>query len=713
MDKDIERYAKDENNLEAALELLKKKIELGSKNPRDRFLMAAIYLNTERYEEGLPYAEEAVRAENADFDAYTVKAGILMELKRFEEVLDVIEQIPFKDYESELSKQRFKIMVLPQLKRYDEAINICDILLKENSDPEFQEQLKSNKILIYLTMENYTKAEIVADEVLALNPKCSFAWHSKAVCSIMEVETYEEAVSYLKTAWDVDNNNTKALIDLTGALMLELKKYEEGEPYLRILEKIIPEGGDTYLLKALLEKHNSNPKEAITLLEKATHLKTSQKSDVVYAILSQTYFEAGRNLDAEETLRNALEIFPKSERLEEELATLYTNEKRYYEAMIHILRGVQGTEFYPKSVKRFRGMLRTVFEKIGSPDSIISELKDLIKISDSSVQTEELGFLLVSMLDYTKRTEDLAEISRKLFRELQKEGKLEQLLSPIGADSSTPVYILSANALSENLYIIKTVDRTKNLQDEIRRLQYEHDVTSYLSTITDKVPQMLALEPGYLLEKRIKRPTIKETEKDQDEELKKAIETLALIHVEGTANLTIELRQQIRRHNYTEELERRLIRRLGINSAGKELIQAHKEIITSPFSVLRHGDVYPGNVLEEGYLVDLERVCLGDMFQDITQLLSHPYCKDSDKVWLLEEYIDLVEKDIPNANRKLFERQYELMTAHDALCRIGKKLSVNKTEEAQHYLEILMEQRNINLLQQKTVNYLKSLKLLS
>lgn len=161
-------------------------------------------------------AEDCIRILTAEFPGslriQKYKSMLLEALERYDDALDVLEQIIKKD-ETNAAPRKRKVAIYKAQGRTGEAIReLCDYLKRFMSDQEGWHELCS----LYLAEGEYAKAAFCMEEVLLHNPH-SHLIHQRLAdirYTMGGLENIEIAKSYYCQAVKLNQNNLRALYGL-------------------------------------------------------------------------------------------------------------------------------------------------------------------------------------------------------------------------------------------------------------------------------------------------------------------------------------------------------------------------------------------------------------------------------------------------------------------------------------------------------------------
>ncbi len=146
--------------------------------------------------------------------------------------------------------------------------------------------------------------------------------------------------------------------------------------------------------------------------------------------------------------------------------------------------------------------------------------------------------------------------------------------------------------------------------------------------------------------------------------------------------------------DFSEEIKRRFISRLGHHESEKELLDRINEFVNSELrgianNYLIHGDFYDTNVLEGGVLIDLERASIANPFVDLASFFGNPKYKELDKLdkaellgFYLSQLNSFSKAPLGAAEIKLYPHVELLVN----MCQIGSKLNQQNLSAASQYL---------------------------
>lgn len=158
------------------------------------------------------------------------------------------------------------------------------------------------------------------------------------------------------------------------------------------------------------------------------------------------------------------------------------------------------------------------------------------------------------------------------------------------------------------------------------------------------------------------------TKEEKENAREKALQNLGALHRIKKEEIKIN----IETYKPIQELERRCISRYGYSRNAELLVQKYQEFhqrrTKGESLVLCHGDFYPSNALQDGTIIDLEKMCLANPWFDLETFCGSPIWTEEEKESLFNQY----PNPIANKERDFYK-------VHVALCQTGS-FSVKKPE---------------------------------
>jgi len=183
---------------------------------------------------------------------------------------------------------------------------------------------------------------------------------------------------------------------------------------------------------------------------------------------------------------------------------------------------------------------------------------------------------------------------------------------------------------------------------------------------------------------------------EKDGLLKNILRSIAFVDVLATKRLISD--GYLKQIDYREELNRRLILRLGSNSSLSRFLENYGELVNkievirrdSDLSSVAIGDAYLSNALGDGTLLDFESMGIADFTRDPASLLDHPSVIEVERYFTY--YRDLLQHFSERIFNKLTLDDLFLMNrVCNAMCQIGSKLNQGKDEQALFYFNRVLD----------------------
>jgi len=236
-------------------------------------------IKAKNYEDALNMLDLIMFYNNQNPEFYRFKIELLIELKKFDEALVVVNEIlkrrpkyPLLVFEAEPSNDNFgyefylqKARLLNILDRYEESIETINKVIKLN--PKIASAYKIKTISFYY-LHDYKNAIIQIDKAIELDPEKSLFLSIKADCSFKD-HRLKEALEQIELALKLDSNIPENY-RIKARILLFMNKHDES---LRTINKGIkkfPENPDLHETKSLVIY--GNHMESLKALEKAESL---------------------------------------------------------------------------------------------------------------------------------------------------------------------------------------------------------------------------------------------------------------------------------------------------------------------------------------------------------------------------------------------------------------------------------------------------------
>lgn len=223
-------------------------------------------------------AEDCIRLLTAEFPSslriQKYKSMLLESLERYDDALDVLDQIIKKD-ETNAAPRKRKVAIYKAQGRSGEAIKeLCDYMKRFMSDQEGWHELCS----LYLAEGEYAKAAFCMEEVLLHNPH-SHLIHQRLAdirYTMGGLDNIEIAKSYYSQAVKLNNHNLRALYGLflccghiANSKATTTKRKEAQKLAQWTIGQIQQRTAANSSSKALAEGSDKKPKDEVAALEQA------------------------------------------------------------------------------------------------------------------------------------------------------------------------------------------------------------------------------------------------------------------------------------------------------------------------------------------------------------------------------------------------------------------------------------------------------------
>jgi serine/threonine protein kinase len=184
-----------------------------------------------RYEEALPLLEEAIRLDPTDGFAFRQKGLALNELKRYEEALPLLEEAIRLDPTDKYAIDN-RAFTLNELKRYEEAIRASDEAIRLDPTDSYAFRQKGFALN---RLKRYEEALPLLEEAIRLDPTDKYAFRHKGY-TLRDLGRYEEAIRAFDEAIRLDPTDGFAFRQKGFALEILGRKGEGEEAYKRANE---------------------------------------------------------------------------------------------------------------------------------------------------------------------------------------------------------------------------------------------------------------------------------------------------------------------------------------------------------------------------------------------------------------------------------------------------------------------------------------------
>ncbi len=249
-----------------ALECFDKAIEINPSFEPPWVERVRIFLDGQKYDEALGYADKALAQHRRCEDALKLKGAILIHLGKNEEALDVLQRASeTKPEDGNLWELRAK--ALSNLGRHKEAVECASESLKTNPT---NHQLVGVKGLALLDLGRYDEALSCLNEALKLNPEYQVALLAKGQV-LFSLGHYEEALRCLDAVLDKEWTNIDALIS-KGLALSKLSRHEEAIKCWDTIVQINRNNATGWYNKACFEARSGDTDAALESLYKAIQI---------------------------------------------------------------------------------------------------------------------------------------------------------------------------------------------------------------------------------------------------------------------------------------------------------------------------------------------------------------------------------------------------------------------------------------------------------
>ena len=239
----------------------------------DRELMAEamqaefmILFESGKYEELLEKAEEAIREDITDAQAWFTKGFALGSLGRYEEASDAVTKSLELNPEN-AAAWYLKGRALASLGKYEEALDAASKSLELNPEDATTWYLKG---WVLEDLGRYEEVLDAASKSLELNPEEADAWDLKAR-ALGNLGRYEEALDAASKSLELNPEDATTWY-LKGWVLEDLGRYEEALDAATKSLELNPEDADTWNLKARALGNLGRYEEALDAVTKSLEL---------------------------------------------------------------------------------------------------------------------------------------------------------------------------------------------------------------------------------------------------------------------------------------------------------------------------------------------------------------------------------------------------------------------------------------------------------
>ena len=411
--REIARYYASVNNIDMAVEYLKKGLELQPDSAESLVLLGNIYLSQGKNKEGAAVFKKLFEISNGNAQSMRQLAFALFEAKDYGEAAGVLEELAKKTRPERLSQVLLGRCYF-EMNRYSDAIVVFnEVLTRAADDVEAQFYLGES----YLRIGRYADAAKIYESLLRdrENPETlkNRALFSERLASIwLELGNYEKAIDLYEEIAETDPRINSQLLN---AYRIS-EKYEKGIALGKELLAKTP--GDIFI-------------------------------GIVYA---RTLADAGKKKEGAELLSGLLQSNPDNVQIYINLSEIYRQDKRYSEAEKILLSGEERNRKDPEAVEQLKFQRAAFYEQQKSYDRAEQLFKEILETSPDNAQAlNYLGYMLADR--GTRLDEAIGYINRALEYNPENGAFLDSLgwaYFRLGDMENAEKYLLEAGGISSN-----------------------------------------------------------------------------------------------------------------------------------------------------------------------------------------------------------------------------------------------------------------------
>lgn len=331
--------------------------------------------------------------------------------------------------------------------------------------------------------------------------------------------------------------------------------------------------------------------------------------------------------------------------------------------------------------------VRGILENLAYAYYSLGDLKNMIKYYELALEgmdSEEGDSFIFSHLGFAyakKKDMEKAKQYWKKFLELGQQSEYDRWDQRI---KSNHVQVLKIGTKEE-------IDREGEVSSILGRQSWSGELCELIDdTLSSFGKSYFTLETKGVWD----RPFLIESMIDTENAIQ-ILRNLLIFHNRLTKKLE-EGRLHVPDFSYIENIEHKLIDRLGENSKLNEFLEKYEDFINSklkspPLEVVIHGDLYPTNILTDGTIIDFEKMSVGDPLIDLIYFLENPCILFSKKTKekLCTKYLSNLLKELNRKDIKVenLMKRYLPIKIHNSLGLFGSTLHHHPGELAISFLE--------------------------
>jgi tetratricopeptide (TPR) repeat protein len=413
-------------NLDQAVVLLKKAIQMDSESLYLRRELATVYLQNKEIENAIGVLEDIIKEHPNDVKSLILYAGIQQVRKNNDEAMNAYERIIAQDPQQEkvytlLGSLYLEAGKLDQAKRiFDQLIDnfpashaghfyLGKIYAEQGNaaaaEKEFQRTLELEPevleprfelLKLYNNQNKHEKIVKIYQDILERNPG--------NVRASMELGYYyysrgreKKAVEIFK---DLGNRSISEfeIIIKTIQLYIDKKKYDEGIVILRGMLKAVPDSADMNHVTGIAFYGKKDNQNALKHFRKVTPASRFYEDAVIHAayILS----ENKKNGEAITLLVDATKNEPENAEFSYYLGTFYEEEEQFEKAEVAIKQAIKLEPDNPKYYFR----LGVVYDKSNKKDASMGAMRKVIELNPK--HSNALNYLGYTYADLGKNLDE-------------------------------------------------------------------------------------------------------------------------------------------------------------------------------------------------------------------------------------------------------------------------------------------------------------------
>lgn len=291
----------------------KNAIQAEPNNPVHHQLLAKIYLDMQLPEESLREVATAVKLGVNTEAVNPDKAGALLMLRRFGEVLDLPASAPTYSKQTSAIMTELHARALIGSGKREEGCATFDRSLKFDAQ---HVRAHWGKIECAVVAGDVNKAKLLLGELLKLQPKDSGSWALQGDF-LMADQKFEQAADSYRKAVQLVPGNLVAWVGLAST-QVELGKYDDAKKAMLEAAKINPDYVPLVHIRGVLEFRQGRFKDARSTFEKVLRAAPDYMPSVLWYGL--TNFKLGNHEIAATELGRYLQVYPNSARIRSVLA---------------------------------------------------------------------------------------------------------------------------------------------------------------------------------------------------------------------------------------------------------------------------------------------------------------------------------------------------------------------------------------------------------